>query len=316
MFQEVKKYGEVSVAAISELVRCLGDGEAVKHSHILLEMARGLGVMHLVERVMDSKASLSQDCCLYECALERVVESTEDSNQEALADFKGRLETCRGLKKFLTMPWSLLNSLLRSLQGVPQAGAVLLHLLEFLCRTLQNGNEAFAPYCLPHQDWVLLQALPLVLYLHCFLEKNPPSTESLPNRLLDTCIKLLGKYPVIPGIGDLPLVLALPLQGIQLGRDGARKVLYNPRVNLEKKAMADWELSYSIHVAAGQAQEAHNTLCEDLVHFVREAEEWDQMLPVPIRVSSGYSDCSHAVVGSDSLGLYSCSRVLYPNLMS
>lgn len=296
LFQEVKEYGESAVDCITDLVLCIAQG-AVKHTHVWLVLARGLGVLHLVERVKDCKESLGQDCYLYECALERVVESTEDGNLEALAEFRARLETCKGLKKFLTTPWGLLNSLvnrlLSNLQTVPQTSTVLLQLLDFLCRTLQGTGDGAVVYRLSHQSWTLLQALPLVLYLLCFLDKKPPSTESIPNRLLDACLKLLGKHPVVPGIGDLPLVLASPLQGIQLGKEGAKKIMFNPRGDLDKRAMADWEQSFSLHLTVGQAQETHNSLCEDLVHFVREIEEWGQTQPVPIQVSIGHPDCSN-----------------------
>ncbi|GMH32334.1 hypothetical protein BSKO_00168 [Bryopsis sp. KO-2023] len=291
LFQELYEFHGTLLAEIRLAVGVLAQTEhGVTLSGVAFSLARAFALVHLLDVVKDRKVSLALDCQLYESALQKVVASTGNQDAE-LAHWSTRLENCQTVREFVTMPWSILNELLQALSDVPHAATVLAHLTDFINRTLQGGGDVFAPYVLAHQRYPLLQALPIVLYLHSFLNRQSPLDEGLTPRQIELCSKLLRKHPVVPGIGDLPVVLAEPLRRVQAGKD-FKKQWAVPLEELDKKGLQRLDGQFSLRLGLRESREVHDFLCEGFVHLLREAEKTKQEPTQPVQVCEGALEVS------------------------
>ena len=107
-----------------------------------------------------------------------------------------------------------MNGLLVVLPQINKADSVLADLMGLLTRALCCEDDGAGPIFLPHDRYKLLRALPVALYLHHFLCKRIVVTDPIPAKLMDSCFKLLKRYPVVPGVGDYAVLLFVPILGI------------------------------------------------------------------------------------------------------
>lgn len=234
-------------------------------------MAEVLFLVHLLDCVKMGKPGLGQDCLLYENALERVLVSTNSDSLGAASDFRHRLRTCKGQAQFLTTPWSVLKSLVNELRDVEHVGRILSRLVDYLARSLQAEQEGVGVGMLAHQRHMLLGALPIALYMHCFVSKRGGPDEGIPLRQIDACVKLLRKTPVVPGMGDIAVELAKPLKNVQLGKETGRKVVVPSVEEMDRRSVLALEQRYSLKFTAREVREAHDYLCEEIVDFLKDA---------------------------------------------
>jgi len=179
-------------------------------------LVQTLGLVHLLDSVKDNKVSIQRDFALYEDHLEAEQrrEEQEEGPETSENQILESLERCRRLKDIFSTRWWFLNGLLSNLGSVSKSGRVLADLAELLTRDLLAEEERFGPVLFPHEKYKLLRALPIVLYLHYFLNKKATFKEPISFKAMDACFRLLKRYPVVPGVGDCVILLYVPILGI------------------------------------------------------------------------------------------------------
>lgn len=193
--------------------------DGLTSSDLRASLIQTLGLVHLLDGVKDNKVSIQRDFAFYESTLrkQRAVVVIDESNK----GLEERLNRCRKLREIFNCRWWFMNGLLEVLVHVPKAARTMIDLLELLVLGLRSEENGSGPVFLPHDRYKLLRALPVAMYLYHFLSKKIVVTDPLPAKLMESCFKLLKRYPVVPGVGDYAVLLFVPILGIPFAPGGA-----------------------------------------------------------------------------------------------
>ena len=299
--------------AFREAVEFLALVDGLTSSDLRASLIQTLGLVHLLDGVKDNKVSIQRDFSLYEDTLRMQNSPEEDSERESErhASLKERLARCRKLREVFTSRWWFMNGLLVFLPSVAKAADIMADLMDLLSRAMCCEEDGSGPVFLPHDRYKLLRALPIILYLYHFLSKRIAVTEPIPAKLMESCLKLLKRYPVVPGVGDYAVVTYVPILGILFMPGGPyakdmKRLSVTSLDELDKKYLEHLEREYSLathhlqvrrsircpmteySVPDMQVRDIHDHLCDTLTRFVKESMKWreaGESMPLSVRLA-------------------------------